>query len=333
MRDERGGQGRRLSSSVLTTSDILGLAARSTMRAPLVMLALLAPFAAAQAAGTAVVTIEPLDEPLAPSGPSRAMEVVVEGQCSPEMALPPGLVIELRVARQPSWLVAALDPSTHHVPEAECVQGAFRRESALRVAATDAAPAFTPEAVEVEAELRWAMGGSKMVRMQAPVVAGYTSTLDVLATAPALPGPHGELVILPLSVTNLGNGPTKVVFDVVRADAGVRVAAPSPIVLGSKPTGAREITTLVPVQAARMLAAGEEELAFTIGWRAQYALDSQLEGDAGSVTLRLLPPGAQAETPRSLPEDVQQRVPGGGALGATLALVAAALKRASRRAR
>lgn len=261
-------------------------------------LSMLVPGASAQTiAETTSVSIDELDGPIRPLAGARSTTVRIDVTCSPASALPSGIAVLLAIDNSPPWANAVIAPERHDVDAQACASGAVHLESTLTIAVTDQAPAYQPDLLRLDIVTSPSGPGasSSQAAANVPIVAAYFGLLDASTPLAAIPGDHDELVLFPLTMTNFGNGATKIHFETGRVDDGLRVGAPPSIVLQSRQAGGVQTSHLVPVQAARMIEADDGTLSFTIRYHSSYALDAKLEGDSGELRFRVLPPGTKLD--------------------------------------
>jgi hypothetical protein len=116
------------------------------------------------------------------------------------------------------------------------------------VSTTSESPAFQPANLVLAARaarnnLYAAAEGSTEVAVQA----GYLPFLEVTTPYSQFKIPPGQAASPPVTVTNLGNGPTRVSFVVLEAPRGVTVTLPPAHVLGARRAGDRSnIKTFFP---------------------------------------------------------------------------------------
>lgn len=258
------------------------------------LVAALVPSAAAQVFDDAVWLMMNPPPSLMPGGAAVLVPVVLEAGCGPLTLVPPGAVLTLSVERAPAWAAASVSPASSVFDALDCgVGNRFRFESVLSVAASSDAPAFEPEAVEVGAVVSWPDGSESSALGVIPVDARFVGHVELRPGVQALPAEHGQGVLFPIAVTNRGNGPTKISFELGGSDAGLRAAAPPPLVLERYRPG-HESSSVVVFQAARMMAASDAALDVMLKFSSAYAFDANLAGNAGQLKFTLLPPGSAA---------------------------------------
>lgn len=301
--------------------------------APLVLLAMASALPAVLAQEGSVAITAPLPPESQAIRVGGSVEVPFWTNATCWEGTPPPVRVGHSVVRMPAWAVVQLSPAVAEA--ASCDAGYLAAVPGLvRVEATADAPAFQPEAVEVEARATWATGASASARLAFPVTALYAPRLEVTTLETETQARPGERVGVPIEVRNLGNGATRVDLS-VEADPDVQARVPPYVVLQSRQAGGMKISAEVLLEA--WLPADEEEArTVTLRWRSHYALDPKLAGDEGRLDLRLVPtrdatsPSPAGPAPAEGPSrgplwDVLREVPGPSPLLAVLALGAAAL--------
>lgn len=267
----------------------------------------LMPGAGAQVYDNSVtIVMSPPSAALVPGGAAVVTPLVLEAGCGPVTLVPPGAWVVLSIEELPSWAVASVSSSSRAFDARECgVGNRFRWEVELSLASMLNAPAFQPEAVELRGVVSWPDGSSSTATSVVPAMASFVGRVSAETGIRSLPAEHGQGVLFPIAMTNQGNGPTKISFEVAGHDAGLRAAAPPPVVLYAGAEGSRAV---VVFQAARMMQSTDAPLDVVLKFSSAYALDSALSGNAGEIRFTLLPPGSSAPEIAALdaPETVKQ---------------------------
>lgn len=209
----------------------------------LLALVLLAPLALAQAPIPLVeLSIDPfadlakpLQAPVSTAIHARVSCALVRG--------PNGIPISYSVVSAPAWATVTIDPPTDVIePLVSCDTtsgGWVTREAVLSLQANDRAPAEAPAPIEVEVR---ADGTEEAALASVDVAASFFSILDVElieAIHTMSPGATKEIVI---TVTNHGNGATRVTFETAEIGEGLTVALPDPFVLESAQSGGTRLS-------------------------------------------------------------------------------------------
>lgn len=235
----------------------------------------------------------------------------------------------LTIVDAPSWAVATVSPANlffavENTPNPPATDGTDQAEANVLVSTTADAPAFMPASVRlrVEAQPNANLNGSAN-ETTVTVIAGYFSILDVGTPESTVRVTAGDRRDVPIQITNLGNGPTRVAAELKIAAEGVAIAPPAPLTLGSRQLGDRNSSANVTFALAVAPDARAGVFRVEFAFRAEYAGPPQTEGvgegDATTLSFNV----------------VIERAAGGvkapGAEGAAAVLVAVAAGIAGRR--
>lgn len=249
---------------------------------PLVLLAplLLAPPALAQEPTPLTLEADPLPFPIKPLSETGLAEVRFTAPCGAPLAL------STEVARD--FIVAVVEPDRPSAP-ATCL-GAWNGTAELRVRFTQDAPAMEAWPVIVRAQ-----AGEARASADVAVTPAFLGVLDVQVNRTEETVEPQRPATFEVGVTNLGNGNTKVVFEVVQRSGAVQVPAPVPVVL--KP-GQRATVPITAMTTPRN-GANDQSESFTVLLTSSHALHPSQTGDSHTVsfivrTEGLYVPGAPA---------------------------------------
>lgn len=157
-----------------------------------------------------------------------------------------GVNIAYRGVDAPAWSAVTISPASDVATLEMCEDGYAERRATLTISASDQAPAFSPGGLT----LRVTVGDpprQEEASVTVAVTADYFALLDVsLAETNKVVAP-GETAKFPITLTNLGNGKTRVRFVLDDATEGLTVGPPSPVELGSRQQGAPTTSTTVEV--------------------------------------------------------------------------------------
>lgn len=305
------------------------------MRALLAFALLLAlvPSAAAQAVlppTAATFLIDPFRDPAPPEGGAITTPATLRVACEADRAAPPTRVT-FALAQRPAWADVTLEPSAMETTQPQtCTDGAIAFVTMLYARASTQAPAFREESVEVEATIVQPMRPPVAARGMIPLTAAFFSIVDVSARRTVIELPAGGSGAFDLVVTNLGNAATRVDFDARSIGEGVRLQTPSQVLLQSKQAGGNTISSNVRLLVLRA-EGSNEPVPVSFQWRAQYALDPDLRGDAGELKLMVVAPGASsASDAATVAGEAAARVPMPPAILAAALAFALALVRKRR---
>lgn len=275
-----------------------------TATMPLLLgLLLLAPLAAAQMDATTLrVTAEPFPGLVRPLQGLQETKVLVDAPCAVPGSDPTRARIDLWTTQAPAWTTALVSPSTFALDPTTCQGGRLRYEASLVTTASAQAPAFKPDSLKVHAA--W-VGATPNLTAEddVEIEASYFSVLDVQVVQAIQTVKPGGAATFPVKVTNLGNGETKVYFDLESADPGLMAMTPAPVVLQSRQAGGTAITAEVPLVIEAPAGGGFVNKVGTASYRlrSHYALDEGLAGDSTTIALLVTVKGLDAPSPGPLP--------------------------------
>ena len=278
---------------------------------PTLLLLALLPAAAAQALlpdAPALLRVEPFLAHAPPGGEAVSTPFRAEVACDAALAAG-SMRIVYRIAYAPPWANVEVRPPSDEADHSRCTDGVVVFDGVLVATVGTEAPAFTPEAVRLEAEVTQPLRPPARAAADTPLAAGYLSVVQVAperAEMRLLPGERGAAL---LRATNFGNGHTRVDFEILSADAGLRVEPPVAIHLGSRQGGDPNAARDVRIEVERT-AGDAAPRSFLVRWHASYAFDRTLAGDSGLVSIVVLHGAdAHAVDAAALADDVQARVP------------------------
>lgn len=245
------------------------------------LLALLAlpPSASAQDP-TLAVEVDPLPFPLKPLAETGRAEVRFTAPCGPPLVL---------TAEAPrDWVLAVVEPERPSAP-GTCV-GTWNGTAELRVRFTQDAPALEAWPVIVRAQ-----AGEARASADVAVTPGFLGVLDVQANRTDETVEPQRPATFEVGVTNLGNGNTKVAFQVVQRSAALQV--PEPVSITLQP--GQRATVPITAMATPRNGANDQTEVFTLLLTSAHALHPDQAGDSEtlSFTVRtqgLYAPGAPA---------------------------------------
>lgn len=207
-----------------------------------------APVASAQLLGAAslVLLVDPPTEPLVPEGAAQTVRGVVEVTSQVPRVGP--VIVELRLVQAPAWATVRLPDNVALELRPAGLVWVGEAPFDLAVEASTDAPAFAPEEVVVEGILRGdALQGDAVSEARFPISAAWFSILDVQSPSVVHVPPGGGATV-PITLTNFGNGNTKVLFDFVQPTTRVEVGLPAPVTLQSKQSGGTDTSEVVHVR-------------------------------------------------------------------------------------
>ncbi len=244
------------------------------------------PAALAQDAFEIRVSIAPFASPLAPLQEAPMTSFTLDVPCVAPGSDPTSSKVDVKVDQFPAWATATVSPTEFPLDPMTCRAGRITFEGTLTVAANDQAPAFTPTPLTIAATLA---NANPPIRGEGTVAvtAGYFSVLDIqLAETIKTTAPDTD-VEFPLTLTNLGNGKTRVTFEIVEIGNTLTGQAPSPIELQSKQQGGTQTSATVLLQLHTRAAKGYANEVSVANYRITSALaeDPTMKGDEAMVSV------------------------------------------------
>ena len=243
------------------------------------LLLLLAPLVRAQDPALAV-EVDPFPFPLKPLAETGRAEVRFTAPCGAP------LVLSTEAPRE--WMVAEVEPDRPSAP-GTCI-GAWNGTAELRVRFTQDAPAMETWPLLVRAE-----AGEARASAEAAVTPAFLGVLDVQANRTSLTVEPQRPATFEVVVTNLGNGNTKVVVEVIQRSRALQVPVPVPVTLQP----GQRATLPVTAMATPRNGANDQTEVFTLRLTSAHALHPEQAGDAHTLSFNvrtegLYAPGAPA---------------------------------------
>lgn len=268
----------------------------TSLRAALLLAVLAAPLAAAQDDITAIeVAVEPFPGPAPPLKGTVQANVTIETPCAAPGADPLRGKITLWTESRPPWATLVVSPAALEADPRLCQGGRLVHHATLVATVTEQAPAFTPTPFSVHAA--WE-GASPNLTGNGPgeITAGYFPVLDARLEEAIQQVMPGGFARFPLQVSNLGNGPTRLVFEVASASEGLEVEPPAPVVLESRQHGGILTSAEVPLVVKTPSGGGYVNEVGTVTYqiRSHHADRPELEGDAQTVSVLVTVKGFDA---------------------------------------
>ncbi len=281
------------------------------------------PVAAQAEKPTIEVEVGTFDGPIRPLSETKEVTITVKytyfGPAGASGLVP--VRVALQATDVPPWAVATLNPPAVFMP-IQAGQGltTVTKTAKLMISTTADAPALTPVTIKVKANsdgnsyLNPANGEG-----QTTVTADYFGLLDGVAGTTIQIAKPQEQVSYPITVTNLGNGQTKVFFEITGAPEGWQVVTPQPVVLEARQQGGKKTAETIQLQIQTPYRNGYLNEVGVVGLRitSVYALNADKKGDATNVNVLTTTKGFY--------------VPGVDGLAMTLSFVGVALAISARR--
>lgn len=147
-----------------------------------------------------------------------------------------------------NWCVATLDKEQVYAEVKDPDGGSVTKTVTLTVYLTAEAPAFVQAKIRVDAiadknsNLEGDTGSTTPT-----VIVGYYSLIQATIPETLKKGSPYQQIIYPVTVTNLGNGRTKIFFDAKNIPARWQITLPAPIILESRQQGGKLTSQTVNV--------------------------------------------------------------------------------------
>jgi hypothetical protein len=218
-----------------------------------------------------------------------------------------GVPVSYKVTKAPAWAAVTVSPGSDVITLTSS-QTSVSGSSNFNVAVTasDQAPAFQSDTIEITATVTPSNPGAtaKSASQAVPIQADYFSILDVqLAQAIQQDRPQST-VTFPVKITNLGNGATKVNFDIAPEGnpQNLNVLVPGPVTLQSKQAGGNQISAEIPLQIQLPHKNGYMNEAGAVRYKitSNYALDSKLKGDETTLSVLVTTKGFYVPGPEPI---------------------------------
>ena len=255
--------------------------------------AAIAPCVSAQTEVNPIFTIDPVGVALKPQQELREVKFSVypsAASFSQISAQPSVMSISVSAVSDASWLTVAVSPSEFTYTFTGKSDDPEPQSGYIYLSASAMAPAFTPAKVKVTFMVTGGTAGmvdGKSKSAEMSVQADYFSLLSVNAAATLQKiSPNGQGVY-PVTITNLGNAQTKVFVDIKNVPTGWQVVTPGPVTLESTQQGGTKTKETVNIMVQPPYKAGyhNDIGAMKIDITSNYALDSNIKGDASAVSI------------------------------------------------
>lgn len=217
-----------------------------------------------------------------------------------------GVPVSYKVTKAPAWAAVTISPGSDVITLTQGNPYTGTASFNVAVTASDQAPAFQSDTIEITATITPSSPGAtpKSSAQAVPIQADYFSILDVqLAQAIQQDRPQST-VTFPVKITNLGNGATKVNFDIAPEGnpQGLNVLVPGPITLQSKQAGGNQISAEIPLQIQLPHKNGYMNEAGSVRYKitSNYALDSKLKGDETTLSVLVTTKGFYVPGPEPI---------------------------------
>lgn len=205
-----------------------------------------------------------------------------------------GIPVTYSVTKQPAWATVLVSPATDVFPAPQpggaSTSYTASRSFTVTVTASDNAPAFQADQIEITASANNAQGGQPISpgKGQVPITATYFSIIDVQLTEAIKVERPQTPVIFPVKITNFGNANTKVTFDIGPGTSEqLQTPLPNPVTLQSKQAGGNQISSDVQLTIQTPYKNGYMNEVGIVNYKltSAYALDPKLKGDESSVSV------------------------------------------------
>lgn len=266
---------------------------RHALSGLLVLLVLSAGLAGAQAPQTSIhIEIPPLDAPIKPLQGASTITATVVVPCAEITDDPARPQVVMSLLEHPTWATVTLSPGQFAPDPMRCEEGSIREPVDIVVKATEQAPAYQAAPLRIGATWEGSvqqLSGEGGVDIQA----AYFGVLDVQLVEAIQTAAPGTVAVFPLTLTNFGNGVTRVTFEIVDATEGIHAELPAPITLQSRHTGGVQITATVPLTLRSADGVGYLNQVDTVTYRITSAYEGEpaSEGDDSTVSVLLTTKG------------------------------------------
>lgn len=233
--------------------------------------------------------LKPLQAPIELSG-----KVTYNGDAiSPQSSLT-GIVVSLEKLSAPAWSTVVFSPPQillTFAPQAGQTTASSTANFKVLVSASADAPAFQESEIKIQAKTNGNQAlPAKTQTATASIRAAYFSILDVSLPETIKVERPQTPTSFPITITNFGNGPTKVNFELVTQTAEgdkMQIVPPQAITLESRQTGGSAITkdAILQVQTPYKNGYLNEPRSVTVKLTSHYATDSTLPGASDQVTV------------------------------------------------
>lgn len=221
-------------------------------------------------------------------------EMTFTGDAGTSRSTLTGVTVTYTKISAPAWATVVISPPTD-VITFDGTPGASPTVSGTKsfdviITASDQAPAFQDGEIVIEVKTAetqaFATGSAKPT---ATVKASYFSIIDVVLPETIKVERPQTPVIFPIKVTNFGNGPTKVQFEVIQKPENdkFQVLAPPPLQLEAAQTGGTATSKDVNLQIQTPYKNGymNEPGTVVLKITSAYANDGSLVGDSNTVSV------------------------------------------------
>lgn len=185
--------------------------------------------------------------------------------------------ITLSFSGAPAWAVATLAPPevtvvANATPTPPATNSTSNALATLNVSFTGEAPAYTPATILVTAQAREnGQLANSSGQTEVEVQAGYAPSLRATADRSSVSLAPGETETVVVTLTNDGNGPTRVTPSVSGARGGIDVTLPSASTLGSRQAGGGQTMGTMTISLAAAADAAVGTTAATFSFRAEFS--------------------------------------------------------------
>lgn len=201
-----------------------------------------------------------------------------------------GVPVSYKVTKAPAWAAVTVSPGADVITLTPGQQYTGNRQFTVAVTASDQAPAFQSDTIEITATVTPAAPATpKSAAQSVPIQADYFSILDVQLSQAIQQDRPQATVTFPVKITNLGNGATKVNFALAEGGNPQNLALliPAPVTLQSKQAGGNQISAEIPLQVQLPHKNGymNQVGSVTYDITSHYALDGKLIGDKTTLSV------------------------------------------------
>lgn len=208
-----------------------------------------------------------------------------------------GLPVQLVVDKKPDWAFASIAPPLVVLTAQSCDPSGYATVTgSLTATAMGSAPAFETAPISIKVAAA-PTSGAQVGTAMTNLTAGYYGALDVQSPTTIATIAPGESGVFTFTITNIGNAPTLVTFDVTGGE-GVKADALDAVTLA--PKQAMPIQLRYHAAAANGAARVDRGDPVTVKLTTTSVKDAALKGQSPTVSFRvntLTPPVESKKTP------------------------------------
>lgn len=251
---------------------------------------------------------------LVPSARAAGLELSLDGHERPEL---PGARFEIpftarvpceeagatatldfTIRTRPEWATVTVAPESVALSLRDCPAAGHHVEGELHVVIASDAPALRPESIALNASLDGVI--PQEATADTLVQAAFAPRVEARALLASQAGKPQTALEFPIEIRNLGNGNTKVSFE-IRSENGFEAPTPQPVTLESSATGGKvtKQTVGLSVQTPFKNGANHASATILVRYTPSYVYDATLKGAPGELRLFVVSEGVHVAAPAS----------------------------------